>query len=79
MRALSLVATAAALLGALPATAQTPLTGVTVTGNFTGIDVSSRRFNLDSLDRTDPYLQLEWRAVVSDFTTSASNCASETG
>lgn len=70
MRALSLVATAAALLGALPATAQTPLTGVTVTGNFTGIDVSSRRFNLDSLDRTDPYLQLEWRAVVSDFTTS---------
>lgn len=70
MRALSLVATAAALWGVLPATAQTSLTGVTVTGNFTGIDLSSRRFNLASLDRDDPYLQLEWRAIVTDFTTS---------
>lgn len=72
MRAPSFALCALVLAAALPASAQQQqtLVGVNITGNFDSLDLSSRRFNLDRLDRDEPFLRLEWTAVVTDFSTS---------
>ncbi len=70
MRLPSFAASALVLACALPAAAQTTLPGVTITGNFSTLDLVSRRFNLSRLGPEEPYLRLEWTAVITDFTTS---------